>query len=155
MFVDPNGLEILPPLECRKLVERQEVGRLGFVEGDQITILPVTYAILDGHVLIRTSTGSKMAAAVAERPVALEVDEVDPRRHTGWSVLVRGQMSLVDDPEEITRIDDAGLHTWGPAGNDYVRLPLDNLTGRVLRAGPLHTDRPAAAAPRQDLETTD
>ncbi|MEO6627271.1 MAG: pyridoxamine 5'-phosphate oxidase family protein [Aquihabitans sp.] len=155
MFVDPNGLEILPTAECRELVERQEVGRLGFVEGGEIAILPVTYAVLDGHILIRTSTGSKMAAAVAGRPVALEVDEVDPRRHTGWSVLVRGQMSLVDDPEEIARIDEAGLHTWGPAGNDYVRLPLNNLSGRVLRSGPLRTDRPTAAPAHRDLETTD
>lgn len=155
MFIDPNGLEILPTPECRELVKRQKVGRLGFVEGDQVTVLPVAYAVMDGQILIRTSTGSKLAAAVAKRPVALEIDDIDPRRHTGWSVLVRGHMSLVDDPEEIIQIDSAGLHTWGPAGNDYVRLPLDNLTGRVLRPGPLQTDRPSAAAPHRDLETTD
>ena len=155
MFVDPNGLEILPPAECRELVERQEVGRLGFVEVDQVSIFPVTYAVLDGQILIRTSAGSKLAAAVGGRPVALEVDVIDRRRHTGWSVLVRGQMSVVDDPAEITHIDDAGLHTWGPGGNTYVCLPLDDVTGRALRSGPLHTDHPSPNSTRQEIVTTD
>lgn len=155
MFIDSNGLEILPTAECRELVQRHEVGRLGFVEGDQVTVLPVTYAVLDGQILIRTSTGSKLAAAVAERPGALEIDEVDTRRHTGWSVLARGQMTVVVDPEEIARIDEAGLHTWGPVGNHYVRLPLDDLTGRILRSGPRRTDRPSTEAAHRNLETMD
>lgn len=155
MFLDPNGLEILPPAACRDLMATHQIGRLGFVDGDQVSVLPVNYAIFDGQVLIRTVSGSKLAAAAAERAGALEIDDIDPRRHTGWSVLVRGQMSLVVDPDEISRIDEAGLHTWGPVGNNYVRLPMDDLTGRVRRSGPLRSNRPSPEAALRDLETTD
>lgn len=155
MFLDPNGLEILPTERCRELVEQHEVGRLGFVDNDQVTVLPVTYGVLDEQLLIRTNDGSKLAAAVAERHVALEIDDVDQRRHTGWSVLARGTMTLVDDPEEVARIDAAQLHVWGPIGSNYVRIPLDNLTGRALRVGPRATDRPTPPTPKADDEAID
>jgi nitroimidazol reductase NimA-like FMN-containing flavoprotein (pyridoxamine 5'-phosphate oxidase superfamily) len=136
MFLDPNGLEVLDPARCRELVGRNEVGRLGFVDGDGVTVLPVVYAVVDDHVLIRTAQGSKMASAVARRPAALEVDDIDPRRHTGWSVLVRGPMELVTDEDEVAAMDALGLHSWGQTGSHFLRLPLTELTGRRMLTGP-------------------
>jgi nitroimidazol reductase NimA-like FMN-containing flavoprotein (pyridoxamine 5'-phosphate oxidase superfamily) len=141
MFLDPNGLEVLDPAQCRELVGRNEVGRLGFVDGEGVTVLPVVYAVIDDQVLIRTASGSKMASVVARRPGALEVDNIDERRHTGWSVLVRGEMDLVTDEDEIAAIDATGLHSWGQTGSHFLRLPLTEVTGRRMPGGPRNAMR--------------
>lgn len=140
MFLDPNGLEVLAPDACRELVDRNEIGRLAFDEHGRVTVLPVTYAVIDDRAVIRTTTGSKVSAAVSGAQVALEVDDIDPRRHVGWSVLARGVMELVVDEDEISALDAAGLHSWGQTGNHFLRLRLDDLTGRRMHNG---TRRPA------------
>lgn len=141
MFLDPNGLEILNPETCREVIGRHEIGRLAFEDAGAITILPVTYAVIDDHVVIRTSNGSKVAASVAQRPVALEVDDIDERRHVGSSVLARGVMELVTDEDTIAELDAAGLHTWGQPGSHFLRLALTEVTGRKMHTGARRTER--------------
>lgn len=141
MFLDPNGLEILNPETCRDLVGRHEIGRLAFDDNGAITIFPVTYAVIDDHAVIRTSNGSKVAASAASRQVALEIDDIDERRHVGWSVLARGVMELVTDEDAIAALDASGLHTWGQPGSQFLRLPLDQVTGRKMHTGQRHTER--------------
>ena len=145
MHLDPNGLEILPPAACRGLVEENEFGRLAFADADSVTILPVTYTIVDDHLVVRTTSGSKMAAASDRRPAALEIDRFDERRHTGWSVLVRGRLHLVEDDAEIAALDAAELHSWVRAGGSYVRLSIDEVTGRRM-----HSRAHLVVDPRQE-----
>jgi nitroimidazol reductase NimA-like FMN-containing flavoprotein (pyridoxamine 5'-phosphate oxidase superfamily) len=141
MFLDPNGLEVLPPARCRELIETHQVGRLGFVDGEDVTVLPVSYAVVDDHIVIRTADGSKMAAASVQRSVALEVDDIDERRRTGWSVIARGHLHVVEDEEEATRLEATGLRSWGQTGNHFVRRPLEDLSGRAMRSGPRSAQR--------------
>lgn len=141
MFLDPNGLEVLDPATCREFVARHQVARLGFASDHEVSVLPVTYAVIDDALVIRTSNGSKVAAAVAGRPVAIEVDDIDERRHVGCSVLVRGAMELVTDEAEIAALDAHGLHSWGLAGSHFLRLPLADVTGRRMHTGGSRADR--------------
>ena len=141
MFHDPNGLDVIPPARCRELIDGTEIGRLGFTDGDVAAVLPVAYKVVGDHVVIRTSDGSKMAAAAAQRAVALEIDNIDPRRHTGWSVVAHGRLALVVDEDEIAHLDTVGLRNWGQTGTHFLKLPLDELTGREMRTGPRRPDR--------------
>jgi hypothetical protein len=43
--------------------------------------------------------------------VCYEADELDPVRHTGWSVIVTGLARLVTDPDDIARYS-AAVHPW-------------------------------------------
>ena len=40
--------------------------------------LPVNFALLDGEIVFRTATGSKLAAALAKAVVAFQADDIDP-----------------------------------------------------------------------------
>ena len=51
-------------------------------------VVPVNYAVLDGDIVIRTGSGTKLDAALTGAVVAFEIDSVDPIYHEGWSVMV-------------------------------------------------------------------
>lgn len=130
MHLDPNGLEILPPAACRGLVEENEFGRLAFADAASVTILPVTHTVVDDHLVVRTTSGSKMAAASDRRPAALEIDRFDAPRQHRWSVLVRGRLHLVEDDAEIAASMQQSSTAGVRAGGSYVRLSIDEVTGR-------------------------
>src|SRR5690348_117275 len=86
-----GGTELvaLDGFECFALLAGHATGRLGVDVGRYPVILPVDYVLDGGDIVIRTPAGTTLAAAENEN-VTFEVDEVDPGRRTGWSVLVRG-----------------------------------------------------------------
>ncbi|HLH84814.1 MAG TPA: pyridoxamine 5'-phosphate oxidase family protein, partial [Trebonia sp.] len=51
--------------------------------------------------------------------VCYEADDLDPVRHTGWSVIVTGMARLVRDPEAIKRYEQA-LEPWIAGQMDHV-----------------------------------
>ena len=74
------------------------MARLGVVVNDAPIVLPVNYRLVESlgptWLTIRTRPGN-----VIDRgglTVALEIDDIDPASHEGWSVLVRGTLSHVD-----------------------------------------------------------
>jgi uncharacterized protein len=99
-------------------------------------ILPVTFALLEGDVVFRTGTGSKLAAAIRRTVVAFEADGIDLVAETGWSVCVTGWARAVNHPDERAAVDALGLVPFvtGPAPH-AVRIHAEVVTGRRLRAG--------------------
>jgi hypothetical protein len=51
--------------------------------------------------------------------VCYEADELDPVRHTWWSVIATGMARLVRDPDAITRYQQL-LEPWAAGRMDYV-----------------------------------
>ncbi len=92
---DRNGLEVLSRPQCLELLDRSVVGRVVFTEAALPAALPVNFALLDGDIVFRTATGSKLAAALAKAVVAFQADDIDPAFETGWSVLVQGWATLL------------------------------------------------------------
>jgi len=43
--------------------------------------------------------------------VAYEADEIDPIRHSGWSVVVTGRARTVTDPDRVARYEQL-LQPW-------------------------------------------
>jgi uncharacterized protein len=134
---DRNGLEVLSYEACQGLLRTTSIGRVAIVEAGTPTIRPVTYAMDGTTVVFRSLVGSKLDAAERSRPVAFEIDEHDAEARTGWSVLVTGVADVVEDPDEIARLEDLGLDTWALAAADeatWVRLRADTVTGRAAAA---------------------
>ena len=135
--VDWSGQEVLSPDECWRLLDAAPVGRVGFVDDGSPVILPVNFA-LDGHAIaFRSAAGSKLGAAIMERPVCLEVDHWDALSHTGWSVLAKGTAEHVLDDEGLTRMSRLRVVPWSRPDLriEWVRVIVDEVTGRRLRPG--------------------
>jgi uncharacterized protein len=121
--------------ECRRLLSGHHFGRLAFLDrvGVQPMITPVNYAFVDDSVVLRSDEGSKFRAAVENAGAAFEIDGVDEQRRVGWSVVVRGRVQAVTDPEEIARLQDVELVTWAPGNRPhYLRLKPGRITGRQI-----------------------
>jgi hypothetical protein len=134
----PPDLSELGERECLELLAGREVGRLGFVaEGGLPQIVPVNYVFDGSGILVRTGSGGKLAAAELGGVVAFEVDDLDPVRRTGWSVLVVGSVRRLRAGEQI-RAQGLPVLPWAPGGRPhFLRVTLGQVTGRRIGALPV------------------
>jgi nitroimidazol reductase NimA-like FMN-containing flavoprotein (pyridoxamine 5'-phosphate oxidase superfamily) len=132
MDVDRNGLEILDRQECLRLLETSTLGRLALSVNALPMILPVNFLLDGDRILIRTSPGTKLAAATTNAVVAFEVDAMDPFAHAGWSVAVTGMSREVTDPDDLAHIAALPLAHWAPTDGHVVAVSTDVISGRRL-----------------------
>lgn len=135
-------LQELSPADCRQLLATHHFGRLAFL--DQVGVLPmitpVNYLLYRGQVVFRTDPGSKLVAAMHDRPVAFEIDGIDEQQRLGWSVLVRGHVEEVTDKIELAELGGTPLVAWAPGAKaHYVRVNTGKVSGRQITL----TDLPA------------
>lgn len=131
---DHAGLEILSVDECHELLASAAVARLAFIDHGEPVVLPVTITIWGRSVVFATDSGSKLEAAIMERPVALEVDSWDPVARAGWSVLVKGTAMTVDDADELDQLDTLAAVPWVRPDRPkrWVRVVPNDITGRRI-----------------------
>lgn len=145
---DRHGLEVLPLAQCLSLLRSRPMGRLAYLEAGAPTILPVNHLVDGAGVVLRSFAGGKLDAAIVGAPVAFELDDHDPARGTGWSVVVRGRAVLVEDEERIARYEDE-LDSWAmepDAPSTWIRILPDEVSGRRLRRARSTVALPADAA---------
>lgn len=120
--------------ECRAVLERGVVGRVGICTPDGPYIIPVNYTVLDEAIAFRTSPFSLLASHARAAVVAFEVDHLEPERFLGWSVLARGRAEVVDDPHRVDRIRRlAPPVPWASGSrNLYFQVVWTTLTGRQV-----------------------
>lgn len=141
MQLDHSGLEILDEDECRRLLERAEIGRIVFTHHALPAVQPVNFAVSGGDIVIRTSPTSRLAKAAADTIVAFEIDEFDTAAETGWSVVAVGPARHVTDAADAAALEALPLRTWAPGERDYfVRIRPELITGRRI-GGPVPADR--------------
>jgi nitroimidazol reductase NimA-like FMN-containing flavoprotein (pyridoxamine 5'-phosphate oxidase superfamily) len=131
---DHAGVEILDFSECLRLLFARRIGRVGFVEDGELTILPVRYLLHDGKVVFRSAVGAKLDAAVRQAAVAFEVDNWDEEQRTGWSVLVHGTAHHVTDSSEEKALEQLGLESWvqSPQATQWIAIHPQEITGRTV-----------------------
>lgn len=135
MLSIPRSLEGLSLTEAVALLATAAVGRVVFTAGALPAVVPVTFAVHAGAVVLRTSAGTRLAAAADGSVLSLQADDVDPEARTGWSVVVTGLAELVSDPRERAVIHGLA-EPWAPGHHDvYVRIPLTVVTGRRVAEG--------------------
>jgi nitroimidazol reductase NimA-like FMN-containing flavoprotein (pyridoxamine 5'-phosphate oxidase superfamily) len=122
--------------ECLSLLRASQVGRIAFMVGECPVVFPVNYRLVETSgrtwVALRTRPGNVIDRAPMQ--VAFQLDGVDPFRHQGWSVLVRGTLHHVDS-------DAAGFRErfdpqpWIIAARDaWLIVDPFAITGRRLHA---------------------
>jgi hypothetical protein len=133
---DRAGLEILHLGDCFLLLESVPLGRIGFVAGGEVVILPVNFLVDGQDVVFRTAAGSKLCAVEVGHYVGFEADSYDAATGTGWSVVVNGLAEVVESDEEAARLDSLGLTSWGTgtSGRVWVRIRPSSITGRRIAA---------------------
>jgi nitroimidazol reductase NimA-like FMN-containing flavoprotein (pyridoxamine 5'-phosphate oxidase superfamily) len=125
-----QGLDVLDEDTCRSLLGTRSFGRVGVRRVDELLVLPVFYAYVDGDVVFRTGPGAKLDAATLRTKVAFEVDDVVE----GWSVLVSGHAEEVRDGKLEARFHDVLGQEWPSGERDrVVRVRAERVTGRRLR----------------------
>jgi hypothetical protein len=128
-----EDVEVLEEAQCLALMATMLLGRIAFTEGALPAVQPVVFALADGEVFIPTHRGSAVAAASRGAVVAFEVDEVDARARTGWTVTVVGASRLICDPAEVHHLDELGVPPWAPAGDHcYIGILAQLVRGRRI-----------------------
>jgi nitroimidazol reductase NimA-like FMN-containing flavoprotein (pyridoxamine 5'-phosphate oxidase superfamily) len=130
---DATWVEHLTASQCRALLASVPVGRVGVLHDSAPEIYPVNHAVDAGTVVFRTDPGTKLAALLRSPAVCFEVDGIDPGAATGWSVLVKGRATEVDDPAERARLEALPLRFWGVGEKaHWVRIVADEVSGRRI-----------------------
>lgn len=131
----PGRLEELTRSECFGLLAGGNLGRVAVVDDLGPVIFPVNF-VLDRHtVVFRTEPGTKLDAAGRGSRVCFEADGTDVAGRTGWSVIVRGEITEVTDPAELARLRALPLRVQAPGIRDrYLRILPALLTGRRIAA---------------------
>lgn len=132
----PGQVRELTRSECFELLADGQLGRVAVTDDLGPVVFPVNY-VLDRHtVVFRTEPGAKLHAAGQGSRVCFEADGTDEAARTGWSVIVRGEITEVTDPDELARLRELPLRPWAAGVRDhYVRILPAALTGRRIAAG--------------------
>ncbi|HEY7859631.1 MAG TPA: pyridoxamine 5'-phosphate oxidase family protein [Candidatus Nanopelagicales bacterium] len=125
---------ILSDSECWKLLRSTEVGRLGLCGTHGPEIFPVNFVVDHGTLVFRTAVGTKLAMVDATSAVAFEADGYDTATQQVWSVVVKGDASVVRNVEDVMSTTDLPLFPWhGSAKSTFVRIVPTTFTGRRFR----------------------
>lgn len=121
-IVRPRQALDLTVAECWELLAGASLGRVVFTHHAMPAIRPVNHLVDDRKIIVR----SHMGAAIVSRSsagdgsvVCYEADDLDPVRHTGWSVIATGMARLVREPAAIARYEEL-LEPWIAGQMDHV-----------------------------------
>ena len=121
--------------ECFELLASAQLGRVAVTDECGPVMFPVNFTLDRYTVVFRTEAGTKLHAASRGSRACFEADGADAAARTGWSVIIRGEITEVTDPAELARLRELPLRVWGPGTRDhYVRILPALLTGRRIAA---------------------
>lgn len=130
----PGYLKPMSRDEALACVADARVSRIAFPGVGGPDILPVNHVVLDGAIFFRTGAGSKLGAAAAGSRVAVETDDYETDRRSGWSVVVRGPAEIVTDEGQLERLHALDFEPWAlpDTRTFWIRIAPEEVTGRRL-----------------------
>jgi nitroimidazol reductase NimA-like FMN-containing flavoprotein (pyridoxamine 5'-phosphate oxidase superfamily) len=130
----PGDLVAIDPVDCVSMLEKAPWVRIGFVAGDEVTILPINHLLHAGAIYFRTAPGSKLGTAAASGPVTIEADDGDPRTREAWSVVAHGHASIVTDQGLLEELMALPFEPWALPDTQafWVRVDVERVTGRRI-----------------------
>ena len=124
--------------ESLKLISAGGIGRIAYQSRFGPAVLPVNYALQDGAIVFRTAEHGPLDEDLrtgiegAEYRVAFEIDDIDPAKEAGWSVLIQGPAHHVTPAERDAALT-AGVDAWAPGERElFVRIIPSRITGRRI-----------------------
>jgi nitroimidazol reductase NimA-like FMN-containing flavoprotein (pyridoxamine 5'-phosphate oxidase superfamily) len=117
----PRQAVELTAAESWRLLASVSLGRIVFTRHAMPAIRPVNHLVDHETVIIRSHLGASIVSRAAGdgTVVCYEADDIDPVRHTGWSVIVTGLARLISDPAAISGYQQV-LQPWADTQMDYV-----------------------------------
>jgi nitroimidazol reductase NimA-like FMN-containing flavoprotein (pyridoxamine 5'-phosphate oxidase superfamily) len=132
-------IEELDEGTCLQLISPGGVGRIAYNGRFGPAVLPVNYTMHDGAIVFRTAEHGPLDEDLrtgidgAEYKVAFEIDDLDPAKRQGWSVLIQGPAHHVTNAERDAALK-AGVESWAPGDRElFVRIVPSRITGRRIR----------------------
>ncbi len=110
-------LATIDPERCRQLLRRASVGRVAVVADDRLDIIPVSYEFDGKAVLFATEPGTVITESSLQH-AAFEIDAIDERSRSGWTVSVHGY----------------GRRLARPRGQHRFEILAEEISGRRLAA---------------------
>ena len=136
-------LQRLSRAECRQLLPGASVGRLAVPAPHFPTLEPVSFAVVEGELIVAVRAGSAGEAVAAETVVTFEADVLDNRAHQGWSVVVSGRVEELD--ADVAAVVRPQLKPWPVTGTDRLLLiRSERVSGQRVVAWPEWVEGPAA-----------
>jgi nitroimidazol reductase NimA-like FMN-containing flavoprotein (pyridoxamine 5'-phosphate oxidase superfamily) len=93
----------IPAWDCFQLLDEKRIGRLGILENGYPVAIPVSYRLAgppsDRCIVIRTAPSTTIAQY--EGRASLEIDHIDEREKTAWSVIARGNLHRLFGNDEF------------------------------------------------------
>jgi hypothetical protein len=139
---------------CWALLRTTTVGRLAVWVDDHPDIFPLNYAVDHGTLVFRSSSGTKVTAALSDAQVALEADGYDAGTAAAWSVVIRGNAEEIRGGPDLIDTLDLPLFPWqaGDKGQ-FIRIVPTTTSGRRFRvADPGVWRTPLSGAKRASME---
>jgi hypothetical protein len=125
-------LHDIPRPECLQLLGLARVGRIVYADDEGPVAVPVNFRMDGETVLFRVSPASEMCVRLNDATVSFQVDRLDDFHQTGWSVLVRGTSSYVEN-EDLPALRSTLPLPWARGYRPvYVRIRPTQITGRRL-----------------------
>lgn len=134
-ITQPRQAVELTEAESWRLLAGCSLGRVVFSLHAMPAIRPVNHVVDQQTVIIRSHLGAAItghSVAGGGAVVCYEADDIDPVRHTGWSVIVTGMARLVSDPEAVSRYEQL-LQPWADGQmNQVIAITPHLITGLRL-----------------------
>jgi uncharacterized protein len=120
---------------CIDLLRIHQVGRIAVVVDHFPIVMPVNYRLVETRearwLVFRTRSGNEIDRGAVN--ASFQIDTIDVAHRSGWSVLVRGQLSHLDD-ELVSRLgEQLDPLPWVPGRDSWLALQATQVTGRHLR----------------------
>jgi hypothetical protein len=130
---------VLAPAECRTLLRTGGTGRIVYTRRALPEACPVAFVHDSGVLAFAVDDAGVAAAVVGNAVAAFEVDGLDVRSGTAWTVLAVGETFEVTGSPALDRIRRKLVGPWVPAlGDRVVALRPQQLSGwRRAVSGPL------------------
>jgi uncharacterized protein len=157
MWTDGRGSELLFLAECRRLLalaaKEGLTGRLGIATEQAPIIQPVNFAYHQHQIVVRLGAGH-MADIISGALVAFEVDHVDHKKHTAWSVLVRGLATPLEGSKNRAAAKFSPTPLVPVPGDAVFVVRLDVVTGRRFSLRETEADSTGPTADRAPRGTS-
>lgn len=120
--------------ECTDLLTTHHVGRVAWSSTTGPQMLPVSYAWSMGSIAFRTSPYGLLSQLIRPTQVVFEIDELDQRLRSGWSVVVHGRAEAVASPAELIQLWTVdGITPWANGiRNLFIAIQPELISGRAF-----------------------
>jgi nitroimidazol reductase NimA-like FMN-containing flavoprotein (pyridoxamine 5'-phosphate oxidase superfamily) len=163
-------VEQMDEAECLRLISGGGVGRIGYNGQFGLAVLPVSYQLIEGNIVVRTPLGSTIDEDLrtgirgADYRVTFEIDQVDHDAQEGWFIVIQGPAHHMDANDDFLSawVPAPRSPAWVPASRSYdwrsqdhfVRITPRLIVGRRLRQGELPCEPRQCCAVRQAVQST-